>query len=79
MTGKVEIYGSESCRFTVAAIAWCSTRSYPFILIHAPAADNPNKVRGHSLPQIFIGAHRIGGFESLRASDALIQQILGGS
>ncbi len=74
---KIEIYGSESCRFTVAAIAWCETRGYKFE-VHSPNRA-PVAALGRQLPQIFLGPHHIGGLESLRASGPLIQQILGGS
>jgi glutaredoxin len=77
MSLKVEIYGRESCRFSVAAVAWCVARSFPCVL-HAPGSDTPISALGRVLPQIFIGAHRIGGLEDLRASSALIQQILKG-
>lgn len=83
MSQPVEIYGRDDCRFCAAAVAWCLKRQYPFIyhdigetpvrasmLMRAPGAT--------TVPQIFIGDHRIGGYDALQRSDHLIQQMVGG-
>lgn len=83
MSLKVEIYGREDCRFSVVAVAYCASRSYPFVYldladpaVHAEMLERaPLAVTS---PQIFIGPHRIGTFSSLHSKDAIIQQLLGG-
>jgi glutaredoxin 3 len=83
MSLKIEIYGRESCPFCVAAVAYCATRAYPFVFLDLDIASIAEELLLRSplaitAPQIFIGPHRIGGIETLRAKDALIQQLLGG-
>jgi glutaredoxin len=86
MSPRIEIYGRDDCRFCAAAVAHCQKRNYPFayhdiktyqyleVDLHHRLGAKPETV-----PQIFIGAHHIGGFTDLQASDAVIQQILGGN
>ena len=93
MSLKVEIYGRDSCRFSMAAIAYCATRAYPSVFhdlddpaVEAqmlrctpPRADARRPTPTDAVtPQIFIGPHFIGGLISLRGKDAIIQQLLGG-
>jgi glutaredoxin 3 len=84
MTKKIDIYGTENCRFCAAAVAYCKKRGYPVRyhdagvpVIRAEMLDRaPLAV---TVPQIFIGEARIGGFDSLVRSDERIQQLLGGN
>ena len=83
MSLKVEIYGQEDCRFCVAAVAYCASRSYPFVFLNItdPLVKAELLARAPlavTAPQIFIGPHRIGGLLSLRSMDTIIQQLLGG-
>lgn len=85
MSQKIEIYGRDDCRFCAAARAFCEKRKLPFVyhdmtgsgLLMAELCDRMGgEVK--SVPQIFIGAHKIGGFEDLQRNYATIQQIIGG-
>ncbi|MCK1543416.1 glutaredoxin [Bradyrhizobium sp. 179] len=84
MSGKVEIYGRDDCRFCVAAVALCQKHKLPFVYhkitdallgaeLEERLGDPPKTV-----PQIFIGAHKIGGFEDLKRALPVVQQILFG-
>lgn len=84
MAGKVEIYGRDDCRFCAAAVAACQKHALPFVYY-----DLVDPLNGASLeqrlgrapatvPQIFIGPHRIGGFEDFKRAMPVVQQILSG-
>lgn len=85
MSGKIEIYGRDDCRFCAAAVAFCQRRQLPFVY-HNMTNDSLLKAElelrmretPKTVPQIFIGPHRIGGFDDLQRNYPTIQQILGG-
>ncbi len=85
MSQRVEIYGRDDCRYCAAARAFCQKRAVPFIYhdmtSDALLVDELSERLGETpktIPQIFIGEHRIGGFDDLVRAYPVIQQILGG-
>lgn len=86
MSSVIEIYGRDDCRFSAASRAHVQRKGYRFVYHDmtanpALAHDLEDRLgeKPETVPQIFIGAHHIGGFSDLQASDAVIQQILGGN
>jgi glutaredoxin len=84
MSGKVEIYGRDDCRFCAAAVALCQKHKLPFVyhtitdaLMAAELEERLGR-KAATVPQIFIGAHKIGGFDDLRRALPVVQQILFG-
>jgi glutaredoxin len=85
MSGKVEIYGRDDCRFCAAAVALCQKHKLPFayhnlgsnLVLQAELEDRLG-AKPKTVPQIFIGAHKIGGFEDLKRALPVVQQILFG-
>jgi glutaredoxin 3 len=82
---KIEIYGRDDCRFCAGAVAFCEKRKLPYVYHNMsldPALMSALIVRlgaqPKTVPQIFIGAHRIGGFDDLKRSYPAVQQILFG-
>lgn len=84
MTPKIEIYGRDDCRFCAAARQFCERRRYAYVYhdasdpaVYAALVDRLGETP-ETVPQIFLGIHDLGGFEELRASEPIIQQIIGG-
>lgn len=81
---KIEIYGRDDCRFCAAARVFCEKNKLPYVYIdtthdHVLAEEMQSRAPdATTVPQIFIGAHRIGGYDDLRRSLPVIQQIIGG-
>jgi glutaredoxin len=90
MSGTIEIYGRDDCRFCAAAVALCQKHKLPFVYHDLSATDPAAGIRMAELierlgdtppktvPQIFIGAHKIGGFDDLKRALPVVQQILFG-
>lgn len=88
MGDKVEIYGRDDCRFCAAAVALCQKHKLPFvyrdinadplIMDELAARMGVENLKGKTVPQIFIGAHKIGGFDDLKRALPVVQQILFG-
>jgi glutaredoxin len=85
MSKTVEIYGRDDCRFCAAAVALCQKHKLPFVyhdlgsnlVLKAELEDRLGR-KPETVPQIFIGAHRIGGFEHFKNALPVVQQILFG-
>jgi glutaredoxin len=86
MSLKVEIYGRDDCRFCAAARAFCQKRALAFVyhdmtsdvLVRDDLYARLGFNEPTTVPQIFLGLHRIGGFEDLQRAYPAIQQIIGG-
>jgi glutaredoxin 3 len=84
MDHKLEIYGQDDCRFCAAAVAFCDKRGLPYVYLNMTSSpilrvEMLERAPGaKTAPQIFIGPHRIGGFDDLQRSYPVVQQILGG-
>jgi glutaredoxin len=89
MSLTVEIYGRDDCRFCAAAVALCQKNKLPFVYLDMSGREPLAAFRmveledrlGHkpaTVPQIFIGAHKIGGFDDLKRALPVVQQILFG-
>jgi glutaredoxin 3 len=81
---KILIYGSESCNFCTAARMLLKKKGadYEDILVTRDPerlSEMQQRSGSRSVPQIFIGDRRIGGFEELRALDTSgqLDQLLG--
>lgn len=86
MSGKVEIYGRDDCRYCAAAIALCQRMKLPAVyhnmtgndLLKEELIERLGGKPPATVPQIFIGAHRIGGFDDFKRALPVVQQILFG-
>lgn len=84
MTKQVEIYGRDDCRFCAAAVTFCQKNNLPHVYRDIDLMGHALEMRrrapdAKTVPQIFVGQHRIGGFDDLRRSLPVIQKILGDS
>jgi len=74
MTATVRIYSTRFCPYCVAARRLLSARGIPFDEIGVdgnPAlrAQMQRESGRHTVPQIWIGAQHVGGFDELNALD----------
>lgn len=71
----IEIYGTQTCGYCVRAKALLQRRGYPFVYhdmtgnpdLQAEFTTRTNGAR--TVPQIFVGITRIGGFSELETLD----------
>ena len=71
---EVTMYGTRSCPFCVAARSLLQAKGVQWdeVLIDAQPdrrAEMIDKTQRHTVPQIFIGDHHVGGFDDLQALD----------
>lgn len=82
----IEIYGRPDCTYCDQARALCEKQGYPFTYYDIAADEvlrNEFVTRtngAQTVPQIFIGIHRVGGFDQLAAAEraGVLQSIFGG-
>lgn len=82
----IEIYGSSSCNFCYRAKRLCELRGYSFEyhdISNSPElqAEFTTRTNGaRTVPQIFVGITRIGGFNELVEAErsGALQQLIGG-
>ena len=71
---EVTMYGTRSCPFCVAARSLLQAKGVQWdeVLIDTQPdrrAEMIDKTQRHTVPQIFIGDHHVGGFDDLQALD----------
>ncbi len=71
---KVMMYGTNACPFCVAARSLLQSKGVDWdevlIDVHPERrAEMIAKTQRHTVPQIFIGDHHVGGFDDLQALD----------
>lgn len=87
---QIRIYGQPDCVWCNRAKALCETRNFDhsyidisedaaardYVLARVPAQNPPS----FTVPQIFVGERRIGGFTQLALADndGSLQQLIGG-
>lgn len=82
----IEIYGTSTCPYCDRAKELCRQNDYPFVyydLTAEPSLRDEFITRtngARTVPQVFVGIKRIGGFDDLAAAHKAgeIQQLLGG-
>lgn len=80
---KIDIYGQSTCAYCDRAVAYCTEHQLPFV--YRDIANSTDRAemfarnpQATTVPQIFIGTRRIGGFDDLRARPlSEIQQMIG--
>ena len=72
MPMHVEIFGANGCSFCVKAVQLCEERQVPYKYLNTDEDDDAFwQLHGRigswkTVPQIFIGAKHIGGFDALQ-------------